>query len=471
MKSYSDVERYLEQFINYERRLDTLAYDPLTFNLDSFFEFLDSLGNPQQGFPAIHIAGTKGKGSVAAMLEAALLKAGLHTGLYTSPHLSSYCERFRIDGNPISESSFVRYAEFLRDAQSQSSTPPLKRYRTVFELLTALAFLFFNDEKVDVAIIETGLGGRLDSTNVLNPILCVITALGLDHTNLLGNDIADIAREKAGIIKFRTPCVISKQPQEFQNRIIPVLTSAARAQEAELIRSEQKAILIPKGLHNSRNAESAASGQRLAFDVDAMGRFEVFIPLIGEHQAENARTAVAVLRQLKIGGLLDFEMEKAVGGLADTNWRGRIEISCGKPLVVIDGAHCPLSAAALRKTLEQYFPKRQKILILGILKGKNAGGIWNELKKDKHLKKVILFAPSSPRALPAESLAEIVHPDNPDAIVCKSLDNAIKQAAMLVSDDDMIVVAGSLYNIAPAKKFLDLTTQTQKGDTSINVEQ
>lgn len=453
MKSYSDVEHYLEQFINYERRLDSLAYDPKTFNLDSFLEFLDSLGNPQQGFRAIHIAGTKGKGSVAAMLEAALLNAGFHTGLYTSPHLSSYCERFRLNGVPISESLFVRYANILRDAQSHSDAPPLKRYRTVFELLTALAFLCFKDEMVDVAIIETGLGGRLDSTNVLNPILTIITALGLDHTNLLGSDITDIAREKGGIIKFGIPCVISRQPQEFENRVIPVLSSIARAQSAEIIRSEQKAHLVTIERISIGQSADACSSQRLIFDVDSLGRFDAIIPLMGEHQAENARTAIAALRQLKISGLLDFETEKAVGGLANTKWRGRIEIANLDPLIIIDGAHCPLSAAALRETLEQCFPQRHKILLLGILKGKNAGGIWNELKKDKYLKKVILFTPSSPRALPAENLAEIVQPDCPDAMVRESLESAIERAMTLVSDKDMIVVAGSLYNVAPAEKI------------------
>lgn len=463
MKSYNDVEQYFEQYINYECNLDTLAYDPKTFNLDSFCEFVDLLGNPQEEFPSIHIAGTKGKGSVAAMLEAALLNAGFHTGLYTSPHLASYCERFRLDGAPISEGLFVRYANILRDAISASAAPLQKRYRTVFELLTALAFLCFRDEKVDVAIIETGLGGRLDSTNVISPILCIITTLGLDHTDLLGSEITDIAREKVGIIKDGVPCVVSHQSQQFENRVMPVLTSTAYAQSAEIIRSEEMVRLEQMEKVHFGQTPDFKAGQRLVIDVRSFGHFEVFIPLMGEHQAENARTAVAALRQLKTGGLLDFDMDKAISGLANTKWRGRIEVACAKPLVVIDGAHCPLSAAALRDTLEEWFPHRLRILLLGILKGKNARGIWDELKKDQGLREVILFTPSTPRALPAENLAKIVCPDYPDAMVLDSLKSAMQHAISLVSDSEMIVVAGSLYNVAPAENFFGFDKADSQG--------
>jgi len=456
MKTYNDVIQFLEGFINYERQLDSLAYDPRTFNLESFRSFLRQCGNPQDGITCIHIAGTKGKGSVAAMIESALRNGGLRTGLYTSPHLTTYLERFRLAGCNISEEKFVSYMDLLRCRLEESNRQPTRRFRTVFELLTALAFLYFRDEKVDVAILETGLGGRLDATNVVRPILSIITSLGKDHTNLLGTTISAIAREKGGIIKEGTPVILSLQGSEATAEALPVISTICEEKHAPLIRSEERVRFIRKEniWHDMKGLLTPC--QRLSFEMQDGKELKIKIPLIGHHQAENARTALTALDVLREQGL-HFNFGEAVEGFATVHWQGRIETIREAPLIILDGAHCPLSAAALRETLREWYPERRRILLLGILKGKDALGIFNELVKDPLLARVITFTPPTPRGIEAESLAEMLKPAFPDVVHSSSIENAIQTAIENWQVDALIIVTGSLYNIAPAKKFLGLT--------------
>jgi len=456
MKTYNDVVQFLEGFINYERQLDSLAYDPKTFNLESFRSFVGGCGNPQDRITSIHIAGTKGKGSVAAMLEAALRGGGLRTGLYTSPHLTTYLERFRLAGCNISEEKFVSCMNILRCRLEESIPQPTRRYRTVFELLTALAFLYFRDEKVDIAIFETGLGGRLDATNVVRPILSIITSLGKDHTNLLGTTISDIAREKGGIIKEETPVIISLQGSEAAAEALPVIYAICAEKHAPLIRAEERVRFI-RGEHVGQDMRGGvAPCQRLYYAMPDGKELEINIPLIGHHQAENARTALTALDVLRERGLC-FNFGGAVEGFSAVHWPGRIEIVRGEPPIIIDGAHCPLSAAALRETLGEWYPNRRRVLLLGILKGKDVPGIFKEFARDPLLAKVITFTPPTPRGLGAEILAEMLKPAFPDVVHASSIENAIQTAMENGQGDTLVVVTGSLYNIAPAKNFLGLT--------------
>ncbi len=456
MKTYLDATDFLDRFINYERQMGSLVYNSRTFNIEGFRTFLKKFGNPQEKIPAIHIAGTKGKGSIAAMLEAALTNAGLRTGLYTSPHIKTYLERFRISGREIPEGKFVHYIDYVRRHLGQSISLLPKRYRTVFELLTAVAFLYFGDESVDIAILETGLGGRLDATNVVRPVVSIIASLGLDHTNLLGEHISDIAREKGGIIKKGIPVVLSRQNEEFLPEILSTITALCEKKKAPLIRAEEKVHILKREIIFRDSDEACISGQRIFVELSGGEKAEVTVTLAGEHQAENCRTALAALGVLGENGFA-FNLRKAYNGLAKCHWHGRIEFLKSSPPIVLDGAHCPLSTAALRRTLAECFPSYARILLLGILKNKDAAAISRELAKDPLLTCVITFTPPTPRGLPAQDLARIIRSSFPAVEVATSPQNAVKRALSHAQPKTLIVATGSIYNLDALKEaFMDV---------------
>ena len=456
VRTYNEAIEFLEHFINYEKQKEHIVYNEHTFNLERLRHFLKKLDNPQDRFPSLHIAGTKGKGSTAAMLEAALGNAGYKVGLYTSPHIRSYCERMRIGGRAIPKRRFARYISLLKRHLEQSPEKPQVRYRTVFELLTSTAFLYFREEQADLAILEVGMGGRLDATNVVRPLVCVITSLGLDHTNLLGNTLRQIAWEKGGIIKQGIPLILAKQKKHTAREILPILKNLCKKRKSRLIRAEEIIRLLDH--ENVLQAKSARRqpGQRVGFrDADGT-ESRVFLPLLGAHQRENLRTVLTVLFHLKKSGFA-LDMSKAISGIGETEWRGRIELVPGIPPVILDGAHCPLSAGALREALSEYFPRHQRILLLGVLKGKNARGIARQLVKDTLIKQLITFTPPSPRGLDAKELTEMIRPLYPGVVSSASQEDAAHKALCKAGKNTLVVVAGSLYNISPMKKlFLKL---------------
>ena len=452
MKSYHQACEFLDQFINYEKKREGLIYDPSTFNLEGFRRFMGELDNPQNAFRSIHIAGTKGKGSVAAILEAALASAGLQTGVYTSPHIATYLERFHINGRNITEEKFVGWINFLRGKIKESQRKPPRRYRTVFELLTALAFLYFQEQKVDIAILETGLGGRLDATNVVLPLVSVITPIGLDHTNLLGTHLRDIAREKGGIIKKNTPLVLANQKKNGKSDIEAELDLLCKRNLTPLIRAENLVKILKRKPFLKKDQKKWTAGQRLLFQTEKGDRWEVELPLAGRHQAENCRTALATLLVAREKGI-HIELSRAASGIARTKWPGRFEVLPGAPPLVLDGAHCPLSAKALREALEEYFPSRPRLLLLGILSGKNPEGIFRELSADPLLKRVIAFKPMTPRGLSAGELAGILKGLFSPVDVAPTPEEAITKALGLATHNMLLVMTGSLYNIYPAKRF------------------
>jgi len=453
MKDYKEAVKYLDGFINYEKRLERVIYNQRTFDLESFHTFLKTLGNPQDQFPCLHIAGTKGKGSVAAMLEGALLEANLRIGLYTSPHIESYLERIRTNGTEITEERFTRYLDFLRKRIEEKQPEPPRRYRTVFELLTAMAFLFFRDENLDLAILETGLGGRLDATNVVKPVLCIITTLGLEHTNLLGDTLSGIAREKGGIVKEGVPVVLSKQESPGDREILPVIESICREKKAPLVFAEERVKILRRDILQAGGTNPHQISQRILFGFKDGSEREVDLPLAGKHQLENCRTVLTALEILCKTGMVP-DMERAIRGIGKTKWPGRFEILKGEPTAILDGAHCPLSARALSRTLEEYFPERRRILAIGVMKGKNASEIARELGKDPLLSEVIAFPPPSPRGLAGEELAAHFREVFPGVKAASSLESALETAVEGVKPGDVLVVAGSIYNIAPARQVL-----------------
>jgi dihydrofolate synthase/folylpolyglutamate synthase len=384
-------------------------YDPDTLDLSRMMRVVARLGNPHQRFPAIHIAGTKGKGSVAAMCASVLQAAGMRTGLYTSPHLHTFRERIRVDGELIPPEALTTLLQECRpifDAEPELTT---------FEAITALAFVYFVKRRVDLAVIEVGLGGRLDATNVITPQVAIITSLSLDHTYLLGDTLADIAREKAGIIKPGVPTVCAPQKPEALAVIERVcaergspLTLVGRDWTWELHASaDELKSREPTALSKSHNLPLRLSSQ--SFDLHCSkgscpleGTYT--IPLLGRHQVNNAVAAVAALELLMHRGV-SLDVLYVRDGLANVRWPGRFEILQADPLLVVDCAHNRDSAAKLAVALDEWFPDRRWTFILGASSDKDVTGIVRELAG--LAQRILATQSRHTRAMSAQRVAEI----------------------------------------------------------------
>jgi dihydrofolate synthase/folylpolyglutamate synthase len=315
---------------------------------------LRRLRDPHLGRRTVHIAGSKGKGSVAAMVESILRAAKLRTGLFTSPHLHGYTERIRIDGNPLAEGEWVRVTAALRDAVEDEGPLPGGRSLVTFDLLTALAFLAFRKHAVDCQVVEVGLGGRVDSTNVFETKdVCAVTTIGLEHTNVLGDTVEKIAAEKAGIIRPGSSVVIGSQPHGAAREVIAKAAGDTGCPTVDVAESYS----WPRVSHDLGGQAFRLKGPR--------GGLRLRLPLLGQHQLENAATAVACADALAQRGLpiSDEAIEK---GLASVSWPGRMEILSRDPVVVADGAHSRDAARRLRESLTDYLSCRRAFLIVGM---------------------------------------------------------------------------------------------------------
>ncbi len=334
--------------------------------LDVITALLEALDNPHQKLAVIHVAGTNGKGSVCAMLESVLRASGFKTGLYTSPHLIDFSERFRIDGAQISEERLGQYIEKLEATADQVAKSRDQRPSTFFEISTAIAFQYFTDQGVDIAIIETGMGGRWDATNVVIPLVSVITHIDIDHTNFLGDTIEQIAAEKSGIIKPGRPVVSAPQSAEamvvLQQAGMPVICSA-----------ETVSVVNVDGAFSS----VYTGAQKLKVETHSRNLPPINLPLLGECQRENCAVAVAALEVL--ADMLDVEPEFKKG-LESVEWGARFQILENDPLIILDGAHNPSAAHALVKTLKENYPKHQVGFILGFLDDKDTVEFLCEIK-------------------------------------------------------------------------------------------
>jgi len=436
--TYDAALAYLAQFINYEAR-QPVSYDSRRFNLRAFEAFLHTLGSPHLAFPSVHIAGSKGKGSTAAMVAAMLSQAGLRTGLFTTPHLVTMRERAQIDRQLISREEFAALVSELQTLVDGTAMAQQRRIRTFFELTTALSFLHFARYKVDIAVVEVGLGGRLDTTNVLTPQVAVLTPIGLEHTRLLGNTLAAIAGEKAGIIKPHS-CVVSA-PQAPE--VVEVF--ARRCQD-------QDATLLLAGRDFQWHVEtSTCHGNRMHFDGCGQHLTDLEVPLLGRHQAANAAVALAVVSQLQQQGwpITAAHMRQ---GLARVRWEGRLEVLSRAPWVLLDGAHTVEAAACLRQALTEMFPGRRVHFVLAISTDKNIPGIIATLAPVAH--EVIVTRYHSPRACDPQVLAEAVQRHGvpvqiePDSIM------ALAQARGKAQPTDVVCVTGSLLFLGEIKARL-----------------
>ncbi|MBE9505705.1 MAG: bifunctional folylpolyglutamate synthase/dihydrofolate synthase, partial [Chloroflexi bacterium] len=321
---YSSVERYLDSFVNYEV-VPGFGFASAGYDLDHVNELLRRLGDPHRAPCTVHVAGSKGKGSVAAMVASALSACGHKTGLYTSPHLLHIGERMRVDGVSVSPRELQVALQSARPHLEAVLAEPRWRRLTYFEILTVLAFCYFRDRQVDVQVLEVGLGGRLDATNVVTPDVCVITPISLEHTAVLGDTVEKIAREKAGIIKPGAIVVSAPQPPEAGR----VIEAACRDRGVELLRVGEDVCWSV--------ASHDLSGQSVRVE-GSFGERRVRIPLAGSFQAENAATAVTALEVLRGGGLC-LDEKCMAGGLGDVEWPGRFQVLTEHPLLLLDGAH------------------------------------------------------------------------------------------------------------------------------------
>ena len=428
--AYNQALDYLYSFIDYSlKKSSELA--KAHFELGRMHELMAWLGNPQDSYPIIHVAGTKGKGSTSALAASALRAAGYKTGLYTSPHLQDYVERIQIDGRPISHVQLVELIEELKPAVAK--IPKL----TTFEITTALGFLYFAQEKVEAAVIEVGLGGRLDATNVVLPRVSVITSLSYDHMAVLGNTLALIAGEKAGIIKPGIPVVSSPQPDEA----LAVLEEVSAERQAPLTLVGREVTFKP--------LEHSLDGQTLSIldPHPASGNPQkerrrksviLRIPLLGMHQVVNAATAYTALHASGLS-----LPEKAVRkGFGEVHWPCRFEIVRREPAVVLDSAHNADSARRLRQTLDDYFPGRPVFWVFSILEDKDAAGMLAELRP--RLSQVIATRTDHPRALEAQKIVSLVQSAGVPVEAVSPASVALTRAMELADDRGVVLVAGSV---------------------------
>jgi dihydrofolate synthase / folylpolyglutamate synthase len=437
--TYQEALDYLYNFIDYSVER-SYRYSADVFDLSRVSDLLHRLGDPQDQYHSVHIAGTKGKGSVGALTSSCLRAAGYSTGLYTSPHLMRFTERIQINGVEITEK---QVAELVSELQPHVKAIP---GLTTYELITTLGFLHFARQNVDIAVIEVGLGGRLDATNVLNPIVSIITSLSYDHMHLLGDSLSDIAREKGGIIKPDTPVVTAPQQYEAQQ----VLSEIAEAQNSELIRIGREWHYLP-GSHNTRSqfvSIWSADEQPLMDEfVDSTGeeewvppRYE--LPLLGYHQVINAATAYAALQVIKQQGLVVKE-EHILAGFKSVEWKGRFQILPSDPVVIIDSAHNRDSALKLRIALDDYFPGQSVTLIFGVSADKDLQGMFAELLP--RVDRIIVTQADHPRAAELETLAEHARTYGLKAEAISPVSDALEFAMETTRGDAVILVAGSLF--------------------------
>jgi dihydrofolate synthase/folylpolyglutamate synthase len=429
--AYQEALDYLYSFVDYSLTR-SFRYTPDKFDLGRMVRFLQLLGDPHQSYQVIHVAGTKGKGSTAALIASTLRAAGYKTGFYTSPHLQDYTERIQVDGQPIPPGDLAALVEELKPVVAQ-----IERL-TTFEITTALGFLYFARQKVDVAVAEVGLGGRLDATNVVDPLVSVITSLSLDHMAVLGDTLPKIAFEKAGIIKPGRPVVLSPQQDEARAVI-------------ETVAAERGCPLVEVG----RDYDCAAGAHSLdgqSFRVWRAGQLplELRIPLLGQHQVENAATAYAALDVARVHGLTITD-EHIRGGFAGVVWPGRFEILQRSPLLIVDSAHNRDSARRLRQALDDYLPDQPVILIYGASEDKDIEGMFAELMP--RVSRVIATQSVHPRAAQVNQLVELAGKYGRPGEAVVPVEQAVARALQLAGAEPgtAVLAAGSLFIAAAVR--------------------
>ena len=447
---YQAALAYIEKFIDSERSPD-FSRQARLYNLNRISLLLDLLGNPQDRLQVIHVAGSKGKGSTAAFIASVLTHAGYKTGLFISPHLITPRERCRIDNELISESDIAFYIDKLRPAIDTVSASEFG-YVSFFEIYTALAFSYFADKETDFAVIEVGLGGRLDATNVVTPVTTVITPIGLEHTSILGETYSEIAGEKAEIIKHGCPLALAPQHPEAQ----VVFEKVASERDAPIVEVENflqkdSGTSVPQIIYNTDGVPVA---QHFDVETDSKSYPQLNIPLLGYHQFVNATTALAGLECLKQQGYIIPKASVYIG-FKNVQWNGRIQRIKSSPIVVLDGAHSPVSMEALCRTLRESFRYTQITFIVSLMRDKNLttiGNIVSEVADTVIATQVV----DNPRVMPAGTIQDAWTGICPKVTACPTPEKAMAKALSDASPTDLICITGSLYLVGQALEWFSV---------------
>ncbi len=408
-----------------------LQFFGMKLGLDNIRELCEFLGQPQNRYPSVHVAGTNGKGTTCACLEAIFREARLKTGLYTSPHIHHFSERIRMNGRSISDEDIIRCTDKMR--------PRIDSLRaTFFEAATAMAFQYFADHQADIAVIETGLGGRLDATNVITPEVCIITSIDLDHTEHLGNNKKQIAKEKGGIIKPGIPVILGDTDPD----VINVIRRIAEEKSSQLILTDDHAkinILRKDGHGTVFNCEFTIKNKRKQFD-------NLFIPFPGEHQVRNA-----VMALLAASSQNRFEIpdEAIIRGLGKSFIKGRMEWIA--PNIVLDAAHNPASLSALKKLIDSALKSQFNniTIIIGLLADKDIDQCISAISGAAD--RFYCVTPNNPRAYGAQSLAERFMENNQTVSSYESVDEAVRKAKKKMGTNDLLIITGSHFVLSEVK--------------------
>jgi dihydrofolate synthase / folylpolyglutamate synthase len=457
---YDEALRYIYSFTDYEKQTG-YSYSEAVFDLRRPRALLALMGDPQLRFPALLVAGTKGKGSTSAMIASILRASGRRVGLYSQPHLHTFRERISIDGTLISPSQLAEAVasaapavEELRRSRPELGVP------TSYEVATAAAMRFFAGQAPDLVVLEVGLGGRLDATNVVDPLVSVITAISLDHVQILGNTLAEIATEKAGIIKESGVVVTAPQDEEA----MAVIERTALERGARLV-------VAQRGVHASEDGERPTGDEprvqharplRERSDSTLLGpsgtRYRVRLPLLGAHQLSNAATAIAAVEMIAERGF-PVTPEAMEEGLSQVRWPGRLEIVSRKPLVVVDGAHNGDSARKLAAALRENFAYHRLVLVLATSADKDVGAIVGGLAGEKPA--VIATRSRHPRAADADAVASEARRHGLEVQTAADIHSAMELAVALAEPSDLICVTGSLFIVADAREYYGLNTNDE----------
>ena len=439
--NYEAALAYIDTFINSERSPD-FSRQARFYNLERISRLLAHLGDPHRRLKVVHVAGSKGKGSTAALIASILTHAGYKTGLFTQPHLITPRERCRINSRLISEAEFAEYVDRLKPSIEAVTESESIGQVSFFEIYTALAFTYFVDNAVDFAVIEVGLGGRLDATNVVDPLVSVITPISLEHTAILGDTHEAIAKEKAEIIKPNRPVVLAPQLSEAR----AVFEAVAADRDAPMDE-------VGRDIHLKRK-DWSINGQTLDLTTQSVSYPDLFLSLHGEHQALNAATAVGCIERIHQE---EYKVSQTsiYNGLKEVRWAGRMQVVGRSPVILLDGAHSPTSAEALCKAIREVFHYRRLILVVGLMRDKDLQTIGEVLCPFAD-EIITTQAFDNPRVTPAEEIVGAWSEIGTNFHVCPNVREAIPLAQLIAMPSDLICIAGSIYIVGEAMKVLGI---------------
>jgi len=428
--TYNDVLKYLDDLYG------MLGYD---LGLDRMFALMEEMGNPQEKLKTIHVAGTNGKGSVCSFVSNVLRAQGYKVGVYTSPHLEKYNERFVIDGEYISDDDFVKHMEYTKQMCEKLAAKGIGQ-PTVFEVVTAAAFNYFAEEKIDYLVLEVGLGGRCDATNVISkPLLSVIVSISMDHMDYLGNTLSDLAYEKGGIIKEGCPVVLYAKEKE----VLDVIRKISEEKNAPLYIFDGSNAIVKK---------EEITGSEFDFKSEIFSIDNLKIKMLGDYQIINASEAVLACHVLTKQGV-EISEKALREGFENARWNGRMEIVAENPLVILDGAHNIDGIHMLAQSLKKYFENKKLTLLVGILGDKEYEKMIEELMPVAS--KVVFTEPNSERKWNVEEVGKITEKYDVEIHIEKDIEKAFNFARQITEETEVMVCAGSLYLIGELYRMVN----------------